>query len=232
MSSFVFNNTPLSTNKQDLYPLPPGAVSQTFMASADYNSVAQACIDLRTALKGWQGTVQTINYAALTTDYAIYCNATGLTITLPAGAVGLMYLIKDITGNASPNITIATTSSQTIDGSTTQTIAIPYGAVCVVWDVTSAAWRIEGQFFFNHQERGWSAITAGSGNTHEYLDVTLGTAFPAATGATGYTVETQISLTTGTDPGIVVEGIINKTTSGFRINFSGDFNGEVRWRAF
>lgn len=91
---------------------------------------------------------------------------------------------------------------------------------------------VVSQLIVGHVERGFSAITTGVGNTHEYLDVTLGTAFAAATGANGYSVEVQISLTTATDPGIVCEGIVNKTTTGFRINFSGDFNGEVRWRAF
>jgi len=78
---------------------------------------------------------------------------------------------------------------------------------------------------------GFSAITTGVGNTHEYLDVTLGSAFSAATGASGYFVDAQISLTTSTDPGIIW-WVVNKTTTGFRINFSGDFNGEVRWRAY
>jgi len=80
-------------------------------------------------------------------------------------------------------------------------------------------------------QRGWSAITTGTGNGHEYLDVTLGSSFAAATGASGYNIDVQISLTTNTDP-MIVWDIVNKTSSGFRIRFSGDFNGEVRWRAF
>lgn len=87
------------------------------------------------------------------------------------------------------------------------------------------------QLVFGVGQRGWSAITTGTGNGHEYLDVVLGSPFGAATGASGYNVEAQISLTTNTDPAIMW-WIVNKTGSGFRINFSGDFNGEVRWRAF
>lgn len=87
------------------------------------------------------------------------------------------------------------------------------------------------QLVFGVGQRGWSAITTGTGNTHEYLDVTLGTPFAAATGASGYNIDVQISLTTNTDPAIMW-WIVNKTANGFRINFSGDFNGEVRWRAF
>lgn len=145
MSNFVFNNTTLTTTKSDLFPVPVGANPLNYVAAADYNSVSQACIDLRTALKGWQGTVQTVSYTALTTDFAVYCNATGLTITLPAGAVGLSYLIKDVTGNASPNITIATTSAQTIDGASTKTVTSAYGFIGVVWDTAGGQWRVDLQ---------------------------------------------------------------------------------------
>ncbi len=82
-----------------------------------------------------------------------------------------------------------------------------------------------------HVEGGYSAITPGVGNAHEYLDVAWGNPFPAATGADAYNVEVQISLTTATDP-IIGWNIVNKTTAGFRIKFSADFNGEVRWKAF
>lgn len=94
-------------------------------------------------------------------------------------------------------------------------------------DTTGADSAIGG----GHNESNFSAITAGTGNTHEYLDVTMGSSFAAATGASGYAVDVQVSLTTNTDPGIVW-WIVNKTSSSFRINFSGSFNGEVRWRAY
>jgi len=90
---------------------------------------------------------------------------------------------------------------------------------------------VNTQFAIGVGQRGWNAITAGTGNGHEYLDVTLGSSFAAATGSTGYNIDVQISLTTNTDP-MIVWDIVNKTSSGFRIRFSGDFNGEVRWRAF
>lgn len=84
-----------------------------------------------------------------------------------------------------------------------------------------------------HEEKGFSAMTSGSsGNTHDFLDVVFGASFAAATGATGYYVECMLSLTSPTAPGIVLEGIVNKTTTGCRLVFSGDFDGEVRWRAY
>lgn len=81
-----------------------------------------------------------------------------------------------------------------------------------------------------HTEQGYSAITTGTGNTHEYLDVSWSTPFDAATGASGYQVVVQISLTSATDEPIGW-ALANKTTTGFRILFSDSFNGEVRWKA-
>jgi len=81
-----------------------------------------------------------------------------------------------------------------------------------------------------HEEKGYSAITAGSGAGHEYADFTWTVPFSAATGASGYEVDVQISLTTDGDP-IPGYAITNKTTTGFRIRFTTDFDGEVRWSA-
>jgi len=68
-------------------------------------------------------TTKTANYTALTTDHTILVDATSnnVTITLPT-AVGnsRLYTIKRIDGSVN-TVTIATTSSQTIDGSTTYT---------------------------------------------------------------------------------------------------------------
>lgn len=76
-------------------------------------------------------------YAILTTDFAVvYTSLTAArTATLPTavGVAGKIYHIKDGAGAAGTyNITIATTSSQTIDGSLTKTIATNYGALMVI----------------------------------------------------------------------------------------------------
>ncbi len=82
-----------------------------------------------------------------------------------------------------------------------------------------------------HTEGGYSAITAGAGNTHEYLDVVFGAPFPGATGADGYEVDVSIRRTNAADP-LVTWDLESVTANGFRIKFSADFDGEVRWRAY
>jgi hypothetical protein len=82
-----------------------------------------------------------------------------------------------------------------------------------------------------HEEHGFSAVTAGAGLGHEYVDFSWTIPFAAATGASGYLVDYQISLTTDGDP-IPTCAITNKTPTGFRVRFpSGGFNGEFRWSA-
>ena len=81
-----------------------------------------------------------------------------------------------------------------------------------------------------HVEQGFSAITAGVGAGHEYIDFTWTQPFASATGASGYMVEVQISMTNDGDP-IPGIAITNKTPTGFRIRFTTDFDGEVRWSA-
>jgi hypothetical protein len=72
-------------------------------------------------------TNKTTTYSIATTDGSIFCNATSaaFTVTLPTavGVGGKTYSIKK-TDNSTNAIIIATTSSQTIDGLTTQTLGI------------------------------------------------------------------------------------------------------------
>lgn len=65
---------------------------------------------------------KTANYTLTSTDYVVDCTANSFTITLPSavGITGRMYTIKN-TGSAT-TITVATTLSQTIDGTTASTI--------------------------------------------------------------------------------------------------------------
>lgn len=80
-----------------------------------------------------------------------------------------------------------------------------------------------------HVESGWSAITEGSGDTHDYLDVTFDDPFDAATGPNGYNVEVSVYSYYGD---IITWTLANKLTNGFRLLFSASFDGEVRWRAY
>ena len=72
-------------------------------------------------------TTKTTTYSIATTDGSIFCNATsaGFTVTLPTavGVGGKIYIIKKIDSSTNV-ITIATTSSQTIDSLTTQTLSL------------------------------------------------------------------------------------------------------------
>jgi hypothetical protein len=75
----------------------------------------------------WGYVAKTANYTATVTDYTIDCTANSFTVTLPtAGAsvtgvpAGRVYVIKN---SGAGTITIATTSSQTVDGTTPPTIA-------------------------------------------------------------------------------------------------------------
>jgi hypothetical protein len=84
-------------------------------------------------------TTTATSYSVLTTDYiiAVTSTASARTITLPTAvnATGRKYVIKDESGGAATNnITINTTSSQTIDGASTKTISSNYGSATVYSD--------------------------------------------------------------------------------------------------
>lgn len=66
-------------------------------------------------------TTVAITYAITADDYTIVCSA-AITVTLPTaiGIPGRIYNIKNISAGT---VTIATTSSQTIDGSTTRLVS-------------------------------------------------------------------------------------------------------------
>jgi hypothetical protein len=67
-------------------------------------------------------TAQTANYTVLTTDIVVNCTANTFTVTLHT-AVGYTGRRLTIKNSGTGTITVATTSSQTIDGSTTQTLS-------------------------------------------------------------------------------------------------------------
>lgn len=81
------------------------------------------------------------NYTALPSDSFILATggAGGITVTLPAAVKGSRYLIKKVDAGAGA-VTVATTSSQTIDGATTKVLSAQYASVTVVSD--GAAWYV------------------------------------------------------------------------------------------
>lgn len=88
---------------------------------------------------------KTTTYAILASDSGVVCNAgvAGFTVTLPTavGVSGKRYTIKKSLADSSTNaVTIATTSSQTIDGSTT--IDIITSGLCLEVQSDGANWRL------------------------------------------------------------------------------------------
>jgi hypothetical protein len=85
--------------------------------------------------------VATATYTALPTDYflCVLTNAP-VTITLPTGILGTVYIVKDCFGAAATNpITIQGTGGQTVDGSTA-TINTDFGSIQLVFNGTN--WSI------------------------------------------------------------------------------------------
>jgi hypothetical protein len=78
-------------------------------------------------------------YSILTTDVIVDCTANTFTVTLPTavGVTGRLYTIKN---SGTGVITVATTSSQTIDGSTTAVLQVQNVSITVVSD--GANWKV------------------------------------------------------------------------------------------
>lgn len=83
---------------------------------------------------------KTANYTAAAIDYMIDCTANTFQVTLPTavGIAGKIYIIKNSASGTT--VTIGTTSSQTIDGSTTKLLNAQYAAYTVMSD--GANWKI------------------------------------------------------------------------------------------
>lgn len=85
--------------------------------------------------------VTTQTYTATSTDYMLSVLTNGpVTITLPIGILGAVYIIKDSLGDANNNpITIQGTGGQLVDGSIA-TINSPYGSLQLIFNGTE--WSI------------------------------------------------------------------------------------------
>lgn len=99
---------------------------------------------------GYQGNLvsKTANYTAVGLDETVLASAAAgaVTITLPtaAGVTGKVYVVKKTDSSANA-VTIATTSAQTIDGTTTKSLGYQYDAYRVQSD--GANWVVVGQVF-------------------------------------------------------------------------------------
>jgi hypothetical protein len=86
--------------------------------------------------------VTTPTYTALATDYMICVDTStnAVTITLPTGILGTVYMVKDCSGDANTNnITIQGTGGQLVDGSSA-TINSPYGSIQLIFN--GSEWSI------------------------------------------------------------------------------------------
>ena len=81
---------------------------------------------------------KTAAYTATATDYTILANATtaAFSVTLPASVAGQIYIIKKIDSSVNA-VTVATTTSQTIDGVTTRVLPNQYDSLTVIGDGTN-----------------------------------------------------------------------------------------------
>ena len=86
---------------------------------------------------------KTAAYTATSTDYTIAASASGgaFSVTLPTsvGITGKVYVVKKMDSTANV-VTVATTSSQTIDGATTRALSLQYDGITVQAD--GANWII------------------------------------------------------------------------------------------
>lgn len=118
--------------------VPTGAVPKVGIGISTPNSALQVDGPIATAVRTLTGTGN-----ILADDSVVLCNATSaaFTTTLPtaSGIAGRRYTIKRTNGGAN-NVTVATTSSQTIDGATTNVLGMQYAVLTVVSD--GANWLI------------------------------------------------------------------------------------------
>jgi len=91
---------------------------------------------------------KTAGYTVTATDYTVAANAStgALSITLPTsvGITGKVYVVKKMDSTANV-VTVATTSSQTIDGATTRALSLQYDAIMVQAD--GANWIVIANTF-------------------------------------------------------------------------------------
>jgi hypothetical protein len=101
-------------------------VNPTLTAAADFRG-----LEITNGSVAFPYTAQSATYAIKTSDYLINATSGTYTATLPTavGCTGKNYIIKNSGAGA---ITVATTSSQTIDGATTYSLGTQYKYVHVV----------------------------------------------------------------------------------------------------
>jgi|GEM_PF-5273636 len=126
------------------YQTSTGASNQVVIGNS---SITQTKLQGELVVGGGTSGAVTLPYLAITSattlsaiHYTVDCTSAGFTVTLPTavGATGRTYVIKNTA--ASGTITIATTSSQTIDGASTKSLTTQYSSLVV--QSTGANWIV------------------------------------------------------------------------------------------
>lgn len=140
------NNTGSTANAADITSTQLTADLNTFTSSLQGMSPASGggTINFLRADGSWTQvnlayTSQSATYNILTTDSFISLSSNTFTVTLPtaSGVTGKVYTIKNVGTGV---ITIATTSSQTIDGTTTKKLSSQYESYQVISDGSN--WQV------------------------------------------------------------------------------------------
>lgn len=165
----------------------------------------------------------TIISAAATVSYYDVDTTTGVTFTLPAAnavSAGRFYEFKDTTGSAGTNnIVINRAGSDTIDGSTSFTIAANYGAIRLISDGTSK-WAVSRPIVDTDQIRNLAVTTAkiNDGAVTQAKRAALGQQISASCGtfsttSTSYVDVTNLTVTITTTGRPVFIGVTSDGTS-------------------
>lgn len=114
-------------------------------------------LDVRGSFAGNSRSFSTTTESVLSTDYTLlFTGTSACTLTLPnaTGCVGRIIHVKNTKTGTVPVLTIATTASQTIDGTLTYLLDDPNESVNVVSDGTN--WRIMGQSLPSGSGTSWT----------------------------------------------------------------------------
>jgi hypothetical protein len=163
----------------------------------------------------------TSTYTVLSTDYFIECTSGTFTVTLPTavGIGGKLYVIKN---TGSGTITVATTSSQTIDGLSTisliQDESIEISSDGSNWTIIGG---VGGNILGTQLVSGTVSYTSFTGTPYN-MTVSLSTPFANA--------NYSVSVLGGDARSWTIE---SKTTSGFKINSNSNtpLTSSVYWIA-
>lgn len=104
----------------------------TYQSSSTFNGAVRFSSGVVVSTVGVTG-----NYTATSTDTVIMANcSSACTVTLPtaSGIGGRSYTVKMLNAASAGNVTVGTTSSQTIDGVTTQVLFMQYTSITVISD--------------------------------------------------------------------------------------------------